>query len=280
MPTVMTVVRRAMGVETSESLAAQIQVVRTEQAQARAEFERLDAQVPVAVSFDEAQALARRADEQRWLEQKAAAQLPPLENRLAEARAREQAAALARWQADISAATKKLRKVVVEAAAVQAELIGLRESAKRELGEGLVERNIPHTAYNGLLLPDLVGLWEAELDRLEMQRIRRPAASVPAPRTVAPARLPHQRRLTPTVDSAHGPVSATPAKQAPGTLHAPRLPDDNSALGKDEVRCIVTRSGYQTPSGEQCHTGRRIRLQKAVAREAAIQGSVEILIAE
>ena len=118
---------------------------------------------------------------QHWVIDHADATLPALELRLATLRAEAQAAALLRHKAAIAGFAPKLIKAVEAAAEIQVEAIKLRGAAIAELGEQAVARDIPHLAFNGILLPDLVGLWRREVERMfaPPAATRRPPAAHP-----------------------------------------------------------------------------------------------------
>ena len=61
-----------------------------------------------------------------------------------------------------------------------------------------------------------------------------------------------------------------------GRVHAPKLPNDDAPLAPDEARVVVLRGGFEAPDG-QSHVGRRVRLNKDAALQAARSGVVEIL---
>ena len=90
------------------------------------------------------------------------ARIPELETRVVAAKAEKQREGLARHRAAIAGFVPQLVAAVEAAAKVQVEAIRLREAAVAELGENVVAAAIPHLAFNGILLPDLVAMWRHE----------------------------------------------------------------------------------------------------------------------
>jgi hypothetical protein len=77
------------------------------------------------------------------------------------ARAAEQRIALARHRQAYAAIYPRLKQAIFAAVEIQHEAIRAREAAIAELGEGICTVHLPHIAYNGLLLRDLVAMWTA-----------------------------------------------------------------------------------------------------------------------
>ena len=72
------------------------------------------------------------------------------------------------------------------------------------------------------------------------------------------------------------PITAREISSSAGHIHAAKLPNDDSPLGVDELRVVVLRGGFEAPDG-QSQVGRRVRLKKDAALQAARNGVVEIL---
>lgn len=269
MAKVMTVVRRALGgaaVDTVQELIGEVAKARRERADALAAAERLECERLVAESFEQAQELARQIERARWDAERADARLPELEQRLNAARAREQAAALEKHRMRRAAIYRRLRAAIVAAGEIQGEAIRADQEACAELGEGLVRGHLPPIAYRGFLMPDLIELWTADQDRMFAAPVQAPKAQT----TTAP-RVPSQPRSSTQHAVRLG------LNDSGGAIHAPPVADDTAPLVEDELRCVVIRSGFQTPSGLPCRSGQKIRLPRLVATEAARHGAVEIL---
>ena len=72
------------------------------------------------------------------------------------------------------------------------------------------------------------------------------------------------------------PLTAREISSNAGRTHAAKLPNDDSPLGVDELRVVVLRGGFEAPDG-QSQAGRRVRLNKNVALQAARGGVVDII---
>ena len=72
------------------------------------------------------------------------------------------------------------------------------------------------------------------------------------------------------------PMMASEISSNSGRVHAQKLPNDDAPLGVDELRVVVLRGGFEAADG-QSQVGRRVRLNKDVALQAARNGVVEIL---
>jgi hypothetical protein len=149
--------------------------------QHRAEAQQLAADWLHAPSQDAAEQFDRQRREALRLIERDTARIPGLESRCLAAKTEKQRQGLARHRAAI---VPTLVAAVEAAAAVQLEAIRLREAAVAEL-EGVVAGNIPHLAFNGILLPDLVQMWRHEVRRM----FAPPTAAPPRPVAVpAPAK--------------------------------------------------------------------------------------------
>ena len=240
-----------------------------------------------AEDYDASLAVQKQIARTAWEIQRDETRLADLERRIAEARDREKVEAIRSHREKVLVATGKLRTAVVAAAAAQKVVIDLREQAKREVGEHLVETEIPITVFRGFLLPDLVAAWENELDRLAAPRApgRAPPPGVQYftdPRlesrnSKAPPAAPKRatgRVGEPVAVTRHGALAVTALEKAP---LAKRLPDDVEPLARGFVRVRVLREGYTDMAGCYCASGRRIQLPRATAEAAAKNGAVEIM---
>ena len=243
-----------------------------------------------ADDYDASLAVQKQIERTAWEIQRDETRLADLERRITEARDREKAEAIRSHREKVMAVTAKLRTAVVTAAAVQAEVIRLREQAKREVGEHLVELEIPLTVFRGFLLPDLVAAWETELDRLAAPRApgRAPPPGVKYfvdpqlenRNSKAPPAAPKRaigRVGEPVAVTRYGALAVTALEEAP---LAKRLPDDVEPLVRGYVRVRVLREGYTDMAGGYCASGRRIQLPRATAEAAAKNGAVEIMEAD
>jgi hypothetical protein len=228
--------------------------------QRQAEAQRLAADWLHASSQDAAEQLDRQRREALRLIERDTARLPELEARVVAAKAENQRQGLARHRAAIAAVVPKLINAVEAAAAVQVEAIQLREKAIAELGEGVVAADIPHLAFNGILLPDLVAMWRHEIERM----FAPPVAAAPRPVT-APA---------PTKASAPKPIAAPPA---PRERRAPR---QDPAPGEGEAALVFIRPGTELPSGERAIPGDRVNLPIDQARLLVMRGVADYMPVE
>ena len=72
------------------------------------------------------------------------------------------------------------------------------------------------------------------------------------------------------------PMTASEISSNAGRTHASKLPNDDAPLGVDELRVVVLRGGFEAPDG-QSQVGRRVRLGKDAALQAARSGVVDII---
>lgn len=165
------------------AIAAEIEVEKRKASEACAKVEWLERERKTADSFEAARALDERLAEARWVIEKADQLIPHLESRLKAARAEHQAEGMARHRRAAEKAYRKLKVAIEAAAAAQIEAMATREAAAAELGEGLVAR-IPAAAFRGFLLPDLVAIWTAEMDRAFSGPPPKPAPVPPSPATI------------------------------------------------------------------------------------------------
>jgi hypothetical protein len=187
------------------------------------------------------------------------AQRPELEQRLAAAKAEAQRQGLARHHAAIAAFAPKLIAAVEAAAVLQVEAIRLRDRAEAELGTQLVTGNIPHLAFAGLLLPDLVQIWAHEL--------RRAYDPPSAPR--APF-----GRITATATAI---AKRAVAAAAPPPTPNRQLRNDPPAQGDEQTTILFLKGGVELPDGQQSLIGDRITLAAAQGHSYALHGLAEIV---
>ena len=207
-----------------------------------------------AASQSEAEELARRRAEALRLVQRAEAELPDLEARLAAAKAERQRQALSGHRSELAALYPKLRRAIEEAARVQVEAIAAREAAVAELGEHAVTF-IPPIAYRGLLLGDLVKLWADEQDRVWAAPRPQAVAAVPP----APAKLCN---------------GSNPGPRPPAPRPA-RVPRRDAAPGAGQTAILFIRSGLELPDGSLAVTGDRVNLPADQAHALVLQGAAD-----
>lgn len=189
----------------------------------------------------------------------------PLRERLAAAKGEALAAAVARHFDAISDRYKKLRTKVLEADAAQRELMRARDEAVGEVGEGAVLRAIPIFAFGGFLGHGLAEIWAQESDRV-----------LASARTSREGRRAKRQPAPVVVKSAPPPTSTAP-QPARLVLTAPRPPDDWGPLEPGQVRCRITRSGYEIIPGVPSPVGHVARQERATARRAQENGALEII---
>jgi hypothetical protein len=201
-----------------------------------------------------------RVEAQRLLA-RCAALRPELEQRLAKAKAERQREGLQRHHRAIADFAPALIAAVEAAAAAQVEAIALREAAVRELGEGLVAANIPHLAFRGLLLPDLVQIWAREL-----RRSFEPPSAQPAP--AGPAKANGHARPAPT--------PAPPTPRRPPRADPPPQSDDQRSV-------VFLRAGVEldggTPNGgtQRSIIGDQCTMPTEIARRHVLAGNADYL---
>jgi hypothetical protein len=261
------------------SLTAKIEAERAAGLAALAEIDRLEQHKLDAADFAAAEAILQEIRRQQWIADVAARRLPELEGQLAEAKLVRDRTALARHYKAIVALYPRLKKAVIDAAAIQAEVVATRDAAAAEIGEHVVNMHIPHFTFRGLLLPDLVAQWTAECDRIVM-----PAPPQPQPMPVAPPVRPAPSRQAPAADrrAVPGPGGMiTAADTPPAAAPRARHPDDLAPLAEGEVRVRILRGGYSpADDAPQCDSGQIIRLARQAAQRALAAGAVEIIVSE
>lgn len=194
-----------------------------------------------AASQDAAEQFDRQRREALRVIERDTARVPELEAQLVAAKAERRRQGLARHHAMIAAFVPRLVAAVEAAAAVQVEAIKLREAAVAELGENVVAGNIPHLAFNGLLLPDLVAMWRSGVERLFVP----PAAAPPRPFVVPPAKNSAAKR----------PIAAPPAPRPARALRR-----DPPPVHPDQVSIDLLRAGIDLGDGTQSVVGDRLTM--------------------
>jgi hypothetical protein len=248
--------KSAAAVDAVAEAEAELARVRAEIEQANAETQQLGQAWLTAATQEAAEAIERQRLEAERVAKRAELRIPELEAQRATAKAENQRHGLARHRAAIAGFAPTLDAAISAAAEAQVQAIKLREAAVAELGESVVAGNIPHLAYNGLLLPDLVALWRAEVQRM----FSPPAAA--APRAVAPAARPKA--------AAPKPVVAPPA---PRPTRAPRrdpAPEDPS-----QVAIVMLRNGVELGDGTQSVIGDECTIMADQGRLLVLRGCAD-----
>lgn len=127
------------------ALTAEIEAEKAKASEACAKLEWLELEPKTADTFQAARALDEQITQARWTIERADTVIPHLEGRLSVARAEKQAAGIIRHHKAAERAYRKLRVAIDAAAAAQVEAI----TARDELGEGLVQVEIPAVAFRG-----------------------------------------------------------------------------------------------------------------------------------
>lgn len=223
------------------AIEARLHAEKANAAAAARELEQLEQQRRVSDDYETASSLDGAIGRARWTIERSEA-LIPLEGERDAALAERRREQLARHTLVIAKLHPRLRRAIEAAAAVQVEAISARQAAIADLGEGLVTANIPTITFGGLLLPDLVGLWAAELDR---------AFAGPQPRPAPAKAAPAPPRPKP-IDTGRGrPVGPDPPPPAPRVRRPLRR---DSEAGEGERLIIFLRSGVEV-SGFQAIAG-------------------------
>jgi hypothetical protein len=255
-------IKRAAGgvIDAVADAEAEIRHLAEVEETAKADAERLQRDWLFAENQAAAEQIDRDRIEAERLLARCTALRPELEQRLAAAKAERQREGLARHHAAIAAFAPTLIRAVEAAAELQVEAIVLRDRAVAELSEALVQANIPHLAFNGLLLPDLVQIWAQEL-----RRSFEPPSSKPAPagRTAAAAKANGHAK----------PAAPVPAPPRPKrAARADPLPQSG-----DQSAVVFLKGGIELPNGDQSLIGDRITMATAQARAYALRGIADIV---
>jgi hypothetical protein len=244
MRTVLQVIKKTMHGAPSDQLAEleeRLHAERMNAAAAAREVEQLEQQRRMADDFDTARGLDDALARARWTIERCEAAIPPLELARDRALADQRRDLLARHKSAIGKIYPRLRDAIDAAAAVQGEAIAALQAAIAELGEGVVQANIPALAFMGLLLPDLIEIWGKEMDRFYA-----PAQPMPTPaRALSP---PAQRppKMAPAVSNHQPPPPNARIRRA--------LRCDSQAGDGERLICLLRSGldigGFQTIAGD------------------------------
>jgi hypothetical protein len=235
---------RAAVDQVAEAEAA-LRAARAEIETSRAQAHELDLAWLMASTQEAAEEIARRRAELVRVADRGEQLIPQLEGQLVAAKAEKQRQGLARHHAAIAAFVPELISAVERAAAVQVQAISLRQQAERELGEGIVAAHIPHLAFAGLPLPDLVQMWRSEIERIFAPPAAAPPrpVAVPAPRPSAPKRA----------------IALPPEPRPVRPLRRDPPPNDG------ERALFFVRSGAELPDGSSAAVGDIVNMPAAQA---------------
>jgi uncharacterized coiled-coil protein SlyX len=276
------------------AIAGELDIGRRKGAEASSRLESLKLERKTANDFAAAKALDDQIAEAEWTIERAAALLPHLESKLKAARAERQAEGIVRHYKAAERAYRKLRVAIDAAAAVQVEAMAVRQEAIGELGEGIVQSRIPAVAFVGMLLPDLVELWRAELDRAFSGPPPKPKAVPPSPKELE-KQLDHFRAryyehptpgLATIVESLKDQLQkASPAKAAASRAINPAMADSNppkpkrvprrdTAPGDGQRLVTILRNGVDV-DGYQASNGDVLALPIAAAEALVKNGAAD-----
>ena len=211
----------------------------------------------------------------------------PLRDQLAMANTAERARRWGTHLAAYRAAAAEFLSAARNVAERHADVIAAMNAARREGFEREIAANMPATPNVGgkaLCSPDLLNAFERALS---------PASRAPGTAPVVGVRhyvgrdgynafgtSPAAPPKPPTPSLQHGisidPLTAREFSSSAGRVRAPKLPNDDAPLGADEARVVVLRGGFEAPDG-QSQVGRRVRLKKDAALQAARSGVVDII---
>lgn len=299
----MALVRRAVGTETSADLAAQIAALQAERLEALREVERLETErLTTAETFEQAADFERQAAGAKWKAERAATQLPELEQRLVDAKMRERHALIVHYLAVRAKLFNRLREALVTAAAIQTEAIAHDQLACRELGESLARAKLPAIPFRGILLAEHVTEWARQVAKALLAAEPKPERRRKVgPALTGPSQLTHPVLLVGgvpqnMVGGTGGRFGTAPAKPAakppapaglqhavtldPGIAASPgpraKIIHDDAPLEAGQARVTVLRAGFEW-NGRSCRPGDTIRMPIEQARTGALNGALDIL---
>jgi hypothetical protein len=244
-------------VDAIAEVEAELAALRAQAEAARAQAQKLSNDWLHAASQTAAEEIARQRVEAERIIARAEARIPELEQRRAAAAAERARDRLKHHYAAIAGYAPTLIIAVRAAARAQAEAIALREAAVRELGEGIVAANIPHLAFRGLLLPDLVSSW---IDLVEHM------FNPPAPSAPRPVAVPPRAKASP----AKPPITAAPA---PPPARPPRI--DPPPEHPDQCSVVLLRANVELGDGSLSVVGDRCTMMADRARDLVVRGAAE-----
>jgi hypothetical protein len=134
-----------------------------------------------------------------------------------------------------------------------------------ELGEGVVQANIPTVAFMGLLLPDLIDIWAGELDRaLAARHAAPPPAKAPAA----------SRRPDHPDGNAHARGAVSLNRPPSPSLRVRRALRRDTEAGDNEQLVSMLRGGVEI-AGDQTIAGDLISVPVETAKKLVAAGAAE-----
>jgi hypothetical protein len=224
-------------------------------AASREEIVRLKSQRLSAESFEDAEAVSQRIARVTWtIDQITVAILPALEQRIIAAQSAKQRAGILRHQKIHRDLYPRLKTAIQAASAIQVEAVNARAAAQADLGEHVANQALPHLAYRGLLLPDLIELWSNEQDRVFLS-LAAPAPQPAVAAVVAPkaAPLAVAPPIAPKPAAKPAPVVAPVAPVAPTKPRREPRRDRVAPNGRliSVLRPGLDVNGYKASIGDQ-----------------------------
>ena len=263
-------------------LEAQIAAERDKAVEAYAEIERLEQARRAASSYQAAATFEAAVKRHQWVVAHADEVIPELESRLAEARGARQHEAVNRHRNIARQLFPRMKKVLLEAADLQAQLLKTRDAAAAELGERLVEQHIPRLVYMGLIFHDLIAIWANEVSRCIEGPAPQPAAlpaSAPKPKPAdKPMPLINIDLTVKATAEAHPPPPEPAAEPAPPRRPAkrPLLSADPPGEGERQIELLRNGVELELPEGAlQSLAGDRVNLASEKARQLVLNGAAD-----
>jgi hypothetical protein len=266
------------------ALEARLAEVRAAGAAASDKITELEGERAAAQTFGEARQLDQRIDETRWQADHAAAELPLLEGRLAEARHNRRRTLVVDYQQRMRALYPEFRAALEAAVAVQQRAQSLYNEAATAVGSNDAQRYVGALAFAGFLSPDHFVRWTAAHDQLfagaatappPYAAPRRPLANPQSPEEVrhAVASLPTEQRLA----MPHAPAPKAPPRTT-ALMPSIKTPDDTAPLAEGEARVQASYPNWP-PADDRpaCHLGQVVRMPLGDAERASGRGLCKIL---
>jgi hypothetical protein len=261
---------------------------------ARVERTRLLAAHDAELDDTAAEALLRQWRDQGRAVKRAEKEVDDLRERLAAAERRQFERLFAKHKMLISTAARRNIEAQKAAAAANVASIEAFAAARAELGSIAEQGLIPRVNFAGIPLPDLVEVWEKEINRslatLDRAELPPPAApagagrqyfrvpgmhSTPMPEPAAPAPVVVRPVALPQPAALPEPEKPRPS---PLTWTAERAPDDLAPLASGEVRVRALADNWTPANDRQAvYRGQVLRLPRRLAEAAEGRGQAEII---
>jgi hypothetical protein len=268
-----------------EPAGIKAEIERTVQAAelARAAQERLLAAHDAELDDEKAEDLLRRSRDQGRAVKRAEKDAQDLRERLAAVQRREIEQKFAKHKMLISTAARRNIEAQTAAAAANVASIDAFTAARVDLGS-IAERLIPRVNFAGIPLPDLVAMWEKEvnrnlsiLDRAEFPPRSAPVAAAPVAQVehyVAPRRVAQPGGASPAKKPAEPVAAPRHETAAPRPARLDPLPTDDQHQAVLFMRGDVDLDGFQTQRGD------RLTLPTKQARALVTNGAAEFYVGE